>query len=62
MSGILWVWFLCFVEGVHGEVASECPFLAAPQGYLRAQDPSELLREGDERATIRRVRARASPI
>ena len=28
-SQMLWVWFLCF-ESVHREVASECPFLAAP--------------------------------
>ena len=37
MSRILWVRFLCF-EGVHHEVASERPLLAAPQSYLCGQD------------------------
>ena len=30
MSRKLWVWFLRFLQGVHHEVASERPLLAAP--------------------------------
>src|SRR5215210_7843384 len=45
MSRILWVWFFYF-ESVHREIASESPFLAAPQGYLRGQGArARLVRE-----------------
>jgi hypothetical protein len=37
MSRKLWVRFLCYLEGVHREVALQRPLLAAPQGYLRSQ-------------------------
>src|SRR5215217_5250840 len=37
MSRKLCVWFLCFLESLYREVASERPFLAAPQGYLCGQ-------------------------
>src|SRR5215217_1204096 len=35
MSRKLWVWFLCFFESVHREVAFKRPLLATPQSYLR---------------------------
>src|SRR5215211_2427404 len=37
MSRMLWVWFSYCFEGVHREVASERPLLAAPQSYLCGQ-------------------------
>lgn len=36
MSRILWVWCLYF-DGVHSEIASERPLLAASRTYLRGQ-------------------------